>query len=173
MFPFLSKMSSRAFGLARSFWKRLRFSGLGFEKVAGAFSRSIPLRISRTGEILEKRISPKVPPMIAGFWDSVLDCLVAELPGKKAGGDLAEWGGTYADSFAVYEMDFRVLPGRILERQKRRVLRLISQGGGNSLAGLEPMAKGVSGLDRIQFSEGNGLLQRESSTPSCIWRLAR
>ena len=133
--------------------------GLGFEKVAGAFSRSIPLRISRTGEILEKRISPKVPPVIAGFWDSVLDCLVVELPGKEAGEGLAEWRGSYADSFAVYEMDFRVFPERILERQKRRVVRLISQGGGNSLAGLEPMAKGVSGLDRIQFSKGNGLLR--------------
>lgn len=59
----------------------------------------------------------------------------------------------------MYEMDFRVLPGRILERQKRRVLRLISQGGGNSLAGLEPTAKGGSGLDRIQFSDGNDLLR--------------
>ncbi len=133
--------------------------GLGFEKVAGAFSRSIPLRISRTGEILEKRISPKVPPVIAGFWDSVLDCLVVELPEREAGKGLAEWRGTYADSFAVYEMDFRVLPERILERQKRQVLRLISQGSGSSLAGLEPTAKGVSGLDRILFSDGNGLLR--------------
>ena len=133
--------------------------GLGFEKVAGAFSRSIPLRISRNGEILEKRISPKVPPVIAGFWDSVLDCLVVRLSGKRASEGLAEWRGSYADSFAVYEMDFRVLPGRILERQKRRVVRLISQGGGNSLADLEPTAKGGSGLDRIQFSDGNGLLR--------------
>ena len=38
-------------------------------------------------------------------------------------------------------------------------MRLISQGGGNSPAGLEPTAKGVSGLDRIRFSEGNGLLR--------------
>lgn len=135
--------------------------GLGFEKVAGAFSRSIPLRISRTGEILEKRISPEVPPVIAGFWDSVLDCLVVELTEKEAGKGLAEWRGSYADSFAVYEMDFRILPERILERQKRRVVRLISQGGGNSLAmaDFEPVAKGVSGLDRIQFSKGNGLLR--------------
>ena len=96
---------------------------------------------------------------LASFWDSVLDCLVVELPGEEARGGLAEWRGKYEDSFAVYEVDFRVLPARILERQKRRVLRLISQGGGNSLEGLEPMAKEVSGLDRIQFSDGNGLLR--------------